>query len=745
MRALVLVFAACMVPAAGAQPWSGLRSKNPPGVEVSLRLIDPHGYRQGEVIRVEMKWPGWVPGPAPPAEQWQFAGLLLEPEQGCGSVAKPCFLDSGLNNRDFSRIINGLNGPVTEHNDTVLNRWLPPLAPGHYRAALLARSLRRTNGGPYLYAEPAQYAVSGMVEFEVVAATPEWTRQTIAASVGALKGAHPATQEAYDARDRAAQQLRFLDDPAAWQASLSLLPEEEGTLLQGLESTRQPERVCELIQTRIPAPEQSVTSRYLWTVQQVCARAHLPPPPPPQGPAGPLEARISATPPPAAAAPPIDPAMEAYLRKLGAYQAELGEKSAGALAASLSRKLGEAKTAAFTALLEYVQQHQNPAPSWVPALIREFTGWWPSAGTPDQRHLLDLFANTIQSPEVVPLLESVLDRWKPGDYYEDVHSALSELNQIDPDRARARILAELGKPETWLDVQQLEMLPASAVPPMDDALIDALTAAQRPPGWNSPLRMAAIAKYATPRAGPRIRAIYESQQDACQPELMAYFVRVDPAYADRVFHSQPWDLHTPPPRCTVQYFLRTPPLAMGAPIEKFLEAYLMHSDVFVKTTAAHQLGIYGSPASAAALWDALRYFHEYWKGKGPELEKNGEGVRLEVELRNAIAHGRRWLATEADLKTIQALCISGQCVGETLQDLAGWQQPLRIELAGPSGGWRARVAQYYGITSLSELEAKLALFPPGTRFVLAAVQADGRAVAALEEFASSRGLLISRQ
>ena len=343
MRALVLVFAACMVPAAGAQPWSGLRSKNPPGVEVSLRLIDPHGYRQGEVIRVEMKWPGWVPGPAPPAEQWQFAGLLLEPEQGCGSVAKPCFLDSGLNNRDFSRIINGLNGPVTEHNDTVLNRWLPPLAPGHYRAALLARSLRRTNGGPYLYAEPAQYAVSGMVEFEVVAATPEWTRQTIAASVGALKGAHPATQEAYDARDRAAQQLRFLDDPAAWQASLSLLPEEEGTLLQGLESTRQPERVCELIQTRIPAPEQSVTSRYLWTVQQVCARAHLPPPPPPQGPAGPLEARISATPPPAAAAPPIDPAMEAYLRKLGAYQAELGEKSAGALAASLSAQAGRSE------------------------------------------------------------------------------------------------------------------------------------------------------------------------------------------------------------------------------------------------------------------------------------------------------------------------------------------------------------------------------------------------------------------
>jgi len=51
-------------------------------------------------------------------------------------------------------------------------------------------------------------------------------------------------------------------------------------------------------------------------------------------------------------------------------------------------------------------------------------------------------------------------------------------------------------------------------------------------GGNSPLEMTALAKYASPQALPRIRAIYESQRDSCQPELMAYFVRVDPEYAD---------------------------------------------------------------------------------------------------------------------------------------------------------------------------------------------------------------------
>ena len=117
-------------------------------------------------------------------------------------------------------------------------------------------------------------------------------------------------------------------------------------------------------------------------------------------------------------------------------------------------------------------------------------------------------------------------------------------------------------------------------------------------------------------------------------------------------------------------------------------------------------------------------------------------VRLEVELRNAIAHGRRWLATEADLKTIQALCISGQCVGETLQDLAGWQKPLRIELAGPSGGCVPGRRSITASRASPSWKRSSAQFPSGTGFVLAADQADGQAAAALREFITGRGFVI---
>src|SRR5207248_953619 len=80
--------------------------------------------------------------------------------------------------------------------------------------------------------EPPQYAVSETIEFRLVAATAEWVRQTIAKSVATLDQDQAGTREAYQARKDAAEQIGFLDDPAAWAASLDLLPKEESTLLR---------------------------------------------------------------------------------------------------------------------------------------------------------------------------------------------------------------------------------------------------------------------------------------------------------------------------------------------------------------------------------------------------------------------------------------------------------------------------------------------------------------------------------
>jgi hypothetical protein len=583
MRYLVAIF--CVV-AAGAQQRA----------EFSLRLVGPQKYHQGELISAEIKFPSDAPG-ALPQERWQMAGLLLDPPAGCGWMASPCVVQFP---RAVRAVVSVGPPPAIDKSATrliSLNRYLPALQPGHYQTAVLARKL-------------SEYAVSNSIEFEVTAASPEWISQTIAASVAKLKTADTVA---------AAEQLRALDCPGAWRAFLDLLPQIEGTLLEGLAATRQPAQVCELMQSAIAAPSQAVSIYYLSTMSQVCARAHLPP------------------------------------------------ASNANLAANLAAKEGEKKTIAFETLLELARQTQPP-PEWIPVLKSEFLKSYATIDS-RQRPLLSFYASTFRSPEIIPLLESVLDGWKPGNYYEAEWVAIESLYQIDPARAQARIVAELKKDRTWLDSSQLDMLPANPARFTDDELFDVVAAAQRDGGWNVGLRMTALAKYATPAALARVKAIYESQENPCQPELMAYFVRVDPAYADRVFHSHPWDMQVAPPQCTMGYFQVTPRIAMGPVLEKYMTAYLMHRNVFIKNTVAQSLAQSGSPTALEALWGAFHYFHNYWKGKEAELAQNNEGVQLEVALRNAIARGRNWTTTVSDLRLIESMCVSEQCLAETREDL----------------------------------------------------------------------------
>ncbi|MCZ2079699.1 MAG: hypothetical protein HUU41_02450 [Bryobacteraceae bacterium] len=727
---LILIGLSCALAAAqqNSGGWSELRSRNPLQLEFSIRLLNQCAYHEGELIRAEVKYPPphFLPGKEPPPEQWQFAGYLLNPERGCGSPEKPCF--------GFADPAGGIgvgSGGSSGSGPVFLNRYLRELPPGRYRTAVLARKLVLTSRAPmsatYAYTTPAQYAVSNDVEFEVIAAPPVWIKQTIDASVAKLKEPQPGSREGYEARTAAAQQLRFLDQPAAWTASLDLLPAEEGTLLSGLSATREPKRVCELMQSRIAAPEQAVSLQYLSTLAGLCSRASLPPP------------------------PTSEDTRQKYWIDWHNYQERILEGSISTLAASLPRKQAGGKTIAIEALLQRIQQRrsidpQGPAPDWIPVLRQEFIKSFPELESWRKHHLLTMYAAALKGPELIPLAESMIDAWKPSDYYESPRSALHVLHALDSVRAEKRILAEVVKPKTWLDTPQLDLLPAGAVPPMDDELIEALAAAQCEGGWNLPLRMAALAKYATPQALPRIQAIYESQQVSCQPELMAYFLRVEPAYADRVFRSHQWDMRAAPPLCILQYFERTPRLAMHTVLERYMAAYLMHRDVLVKKTAAQSLGLYGSQDALFPLWEAFRYFHEYWKGKQAELEQNKEGIFLEVELRNAIARGRGWLATETDLHTIESLCISERCVYETRQDLQNVQEPFRIEITGSGfGGLQTRIAQYCGLTSIEQVKAKLAQFPPGTRFVLAAYGSDADNMSAeIRKYAAGRRLVIVR-
>ncbi|MBI1898128.1 MAG: hypothetical protein HYS04_16580 [Acidobacteria bacterium] len=113
--------------------------------------------------------------------------------------------------------------------------------------------------------------------------------------------------------------------------------------------------------------------------------------------------------------------MMAWIEKRRAYTEDIMNSAAATLAGSLASKQGAAKWDAFATLLQRINQMRSnrpptPDPVWIPLLTATFVREFASVEPARKQYLLDMYASTVDSPELVPLLEGVLDSWKPGDY-----------------------------------------------------------------------------------------------------------------------------------------------------------------------------------------------------------------------------------------------------------------------------------------------------------------------------------------
>ena len=698
--------------------YSALERKNPPGGVFLLRLTAAGPFHEGELIPIEFTFR------APAGGRYNFHGVLLDPGSGCGDLAHPCH---PMDMRTFSKADPMLSLDMSAKPVRAdLNGYVPRLKPGRYRAALVASRLIRKGGGPlssvWGYAEPAEYLVSSRIEFTVIPATSEWTKRTVEKAVAVLESPLPNSPGGYQDRVTAARRLRFLQHPLAWEAAMAHYGVEPGSndLLFGLWEAPRSAEVCALMRRRLAEPEQYVTFYYLTYLTDICLRAR----------------------------PDFDPRQRNA--EVAARGDAIREEAAAALAAGLDRKTGVRKGAAIYSLLEHLEYVRNnsshPAdlPAWLPQLRREAAAAYFDLPPYMRGGLFSSgFWPLLRGPEMAALLRTVLAA-KVTDYNAEQHwnAALRRLFEVAPEEARARILAEMRNPETRIDAATLALLPPESVPNMDDDLVRTLAGAQRLPGGNARMAAAMLARYASPRALGRIKAIFESQQNPCQPELMAYFLRVDPAYADAVFHRHSWDMHGPAP-CAWEYFTITPKLRMHAVLERYLAAYLMHEDVRLKQAAAEALMRYGSPAAQAPLWHAYRYFHDFWKNRRSEITPMSANEMLECSLRSAIARARNWLAREPDLRLIESLCLTERCLWETQQDLEAWK-PLRVEvwMAAPED-FRANVAQYGSLDSLDALQRKLAQFPAGTTFQLTMAPRDRPLAPELRRRAAAAGQVLT--
>ncbi len=653
-----------------------------PPAELSLRLLDPKPrYFAGEVIRAEVQLHD------PAGNVHSYASMVVDPGPNCDATHHCGWLDMRTSQHgglDFSR------GRRRDPASVNLNEYVPRLPPGRYTVRCRVQQLALKEGErirrTFVSTQPPAYVISNPIEFEIVPATAQWIRTTVAEARSTIETTGVEVRNGFEIRQQAAERLRYIDHPLAWRAALDLEGSQANLpgLLSGLYESAHPTEVCKLMHERIPLPAYAVSDRFLNIAAAMCAKAegHKP------------------------------------------YEAdfEFQSRAAAVLASSLASKTGPAKMQGLQTLLRVLSNsvHRRITPPWAPVVAEVFAASYANAQPHQLRDFLNWWWSVLRSPRMEPILEAIIA--KPAGNAADAEGrnlALKRLYELNPEKGRKQLLTELRDFRTSADLDVFSLLEPKYVGNIDDVLIENFNKAQSPPYGDGRKILLLIARYGSAQSVERFKEVYEMQHDPCGAGLIAYFLRVDPAYADGILRRQPWDTQAPAPPCTAELIEHVPPLQMHRVMEEYLAAFTQHGDIRIKGAAARALGQYGSAWAEEPLWNAYRYFHEWWKNRREDLDKQEflGNVGLEQTLRNALARGAGWLTDEAKLKQIDALCLGWACLQDSFRDLNIWREPLRLTVyLSPGEDLRAEVAHYTNLRSMEALERKLSQFPRGTVF-----------------------------
>lgn len=335
----------------------------------------------------------------------------------------------------------------------------------------------------------------------------------------------------------------------------------------------------------------------------------------------------------------------------------------GDLAALIERKQGSAKAISIKTLLD------NLTPGTVPVKLRaEIAGLFSELTPAQQSDLLNSQWKKIAGPEMIPALRQIYEKapqtdspWPPL-----VANAVEHLYELDPDRTRTLLLEEMSRPSPRLPYGTLALLPDATLPAMDRILLEHLE-------HNLGIEEL-IARYATSGILEPVKTFYAKRDaemrgrtsanvpniasPACEPPLVAYFLRVDPAWGERVLRESLAERSYPMGRCWMSIVGKTASYYVSPEWEKVAIMALQDPAEAVKADAVKALGQYGSAASAPAVWESFRYWHNWWKDRPAEL--NEENRRFEQVYVEAAAHARNRVATDSDPeKSPRSLYYSG--------------------------------------------------------------------------------------
>jgi hypothetical protein len=509
---------------------------------------------------------------------------------------------------------SGLGGMYLREKTTFahldVNQWVRFERPGHYRVRALfhARGPQRQNLG----------LDSNEIDIEIVAADAAWQDEQLREAVVILNSVlERPDNRTFEARMDAARRISYLDTPASVREAASLLGTMDvqvGQILRTwLLSTQRRDAAVTAMRELLRSVTQPVTPSFVDTLAVLESWQRFP--------------------------PPANPVADPDAKRRYEMRTNVGERLRGDLAGVIEQKRDSAKAISIKTLLD------NMSPEAVPAKMRsEIAALSPELPTGQQSELLNSQWKKIAGPEMIPALRRIYASAPQAPYPEPplLARAVERLYELDPNQTRRLILDEMSRLAPRLPLRTLAILPDATLPAIDQILLGHLEHDDGRPAEEL------IARYATPHILAGVKMFYAKRDretssnvpniasPACEPPLVAYFLRVDPAWGEQLLRESLAERDYPMGRCRMSILGQTASYYVSPQWEKVAISALRHATVFVKSDAVKALGQYGSAASEAAVWESFRYWHEWWKDRPTDL--NEENRRFEQVFLEAFTH-----------------------------------------------------------------------------------------------------------
>ena len=696
---------------------------------ISLRIETASGrtqFKMGEAISLKLSFDNSS------AEEWMIRdvggsrrsvfglrndGFLVSPKEG---TADPRFFEL---REGHGGSIGGGPGvgakPVSINVD--LNEWVRFDGAGRYRVSALFHATSRQ--------QPRGVAVnSNEIEIEIVPATREWLAEQLRQAVAVLDAPGGNDPQTYNARVSAVRAIWYLDTPESVREAarlLGTLDDQTGRPLQmALRGSAHQAAAIAAMNQLLRLPDQAVTPVFIQTLASMEAAQQFPVPGDPGA---------------------ADPDGSKRFAASGATEQQLRAE----LASVVARKRGQAKAISLATLLS-----GGRFESVTENLRAELAVVFMDLPWQQQNQFLNGEWKRIAGPAMIPVLRQIYESPAGLPGQQSLASvAVQRLYEIDPAHTRTLILDDMKRDSPRLPFETLAILDDATLPEMDAVLLDHL---QRSTGL-----MDLIPRYATAKILDGVKEWYATRDAAlrarrssligtmlfrsvCQPALIAYYLRVDPAWGERVLRELLNDRAAyPRGGCWMGIVGKTAPYQAGPAWEKVAIEALADQVVAVKSDAVKALGEHGSAAAQPAVMNAFRGWHDWWKDRPAEMVSEAQFEQAFVQ---ASTRAQNWIANGEELARIRDLCITSGCRDQAGQYIRVWREAVPVSI-GESGGGDVTVsfAQYYA-RSLDAARARLLQIPAGTRLkwnLNAHTPEIDAWVAAIDSDLAGRGVVIT--